>query len=100
MPDPAQFAKFAKMMTPEQAFDLYKANAKMALDIINAAIESTAKVRKLQFEGEEQARSMQKKAARHAAEARRRAVADGRGPERDAGSGRSSRCSTGARCSS
>jgi len=69
MPDPAQFAKFAKVMTPEQAFDLYKTNAKMALDIIDAAIESTAKVRKLQFEGEEQARSMQKKAARHAAEA-------------------------------
>lgn len=69
MPDPAQFAKFAKVMTPEQAFDLYKANAGIALEIINAAIENTAKVRKLQFEGEEQARSMQKKAARHAAEA-------------------------------
>ena len=69
MPDPAQFAKFAKAMTPEQAFDLYKTNAKIALDIINAAIENTAKVRRLQFEGEEQARSMQKKAARSAAEA-------------------------------
>jgi hypothetical protein len=69
MPDPAQFARFAKVMTPEQAFDLYKTNARIALEIINAAIEQTAKVRKLQFEGEEQARSMQKKAARHAAEA-------------------------------
>jgi hypothetical protein len=69
MPDPAQFAKYAKAMTPEQAFDLYKTNAKMALDIIDAAIENTAKVRRLQFEGEEQARSMQKKAARSAAEA-------------------------------
>lgn len=69
IPDPAQFAKFAKAMTPEQAFDLYKANARMALDIINAAIENTAKVRRLQFEGEEQARSMQQKAARSAAEA-------------------------------
>ena len=69
MPDPAQFAKFAKVMTPEQAFDLYKTNARIALEIINAAIEQTAKVRKLQFEGEETARSMQKKAARHAAEA-------------------------------
>ena len=69
MPDPAQFAKFAKAMTPEQAFDLYKTNARMALDIINAAIESTAKVRKLQFEGEEQARSMGRKVARNAAEA-------------------------------
>jgi hypothetical protein len=69
MPDAAQFQKFAKLMTPEQAFELFKANAKMALDIINAAVESTAKMRRLQFEGEEQARSMQKRAARHAAEA-------------------------------
>ena len=50
------------MMTPEQAIELYKANAKMALDIINAAIEGTAKVRRLQFEGEEKARAFQKKA--------------------------------------
>ena len=61
--------KMSKMLTPEQAFELYRANARMALDVINAAIEGTAKVRKLQFEGEEQARSMQKKAVRHAAEA-------------------------------
>jgi phasin family protein len=59
----------AKVLTPEQAFELYRANARMALDVINAAIESTARVRKLQFEGEEEARSMQKKAVRHAAEA-------------------------------
>ncbi len=59
----------AKLMTPEQAFELYRANAKIALDVINAALESTAKLRRLQFEGEEQARSMQKKAVRHAAEA-------------------------------
>jgi len=69
MPDPAQFAKYAKVMTPEQAFELYKANAKIALEIINAAIENTAKVRKLQFEGEEKARSMQKRVAQSAAEA-------------------------------
>jgi len=62
-------SKMAKVLTPEQAFDLYRANAKMALEVINAAIDSTAKLRKLQFEGEEQARSMQKKAVRHAAEA-------------------------------
>ena len=61
--------KMAKVLTPEQAFELYRANARMALDVINAAIESTAKVRKLQFAGEEEARSMQKKAVRHAAEA-------------------------------
>jgi phasin family protein len=58
-----------KVLTPQQAFELYRANAKMALDVINAAIESTAKLRKLQFAGEEEARSMQQKAARHAAEA-------------------------------
>jgi len=32
-------SKMAKMMTPEQAIELYKANAKLALDVINAAIE-------------------------------------------------------------
>ena len=62
-------SKMAKVLTPEQAFDLYRANARMALDVIDAAIESTAKLRKHQFAGEEEARSMQKKAVRHAAEA-------------------------------
>src|SRR5215471_1434397 len=62
-------SKMAKVLTPQEAFELYRANAKMALDVINAAIESTAKLRKLQFAGEEEARSMQQKAARHAAEA-------------------------------
>jgi phasin family protein len=61
--------KMAKALTPEQAFELYRANARMALEVIDAAIESTAKLRKFQFEGEEEARSMQKKAVRHAAEA-------------------------------
>lgn len=70
MPDAAQIAKYAKAMTPEQAFELYKTNAQVALKIIDAAIENTAKVRRLQFEGEEQARTMQKKVARHAAEAK------------------------------
>jgi len=69
MPDPAQLAEYAKTLTPEQAFELYRANARLALDVIDAAIESTAKMRRLQFEGEETARSMQKKAARQAAEA-------------------------------
>ncbi|MGH8800212.1 MAG: TIGR01841 family phasin [Casimicrobiaceae bacterium] len=62
-------SKMARVMTPEQAFELYRANAKIALDVINAALESTARMRRLQFEGEEEARSMQKKAVRHAAEA-------------------------------
>jgi phasin family protein len=68
-PDFRELAKMAKVLTPEQAFDLYKANAKMALDVISTAIENTTKLRKLQFAGEEEARSMQKKALRHAAEA-------------------------------
>jgi phasin family protein len=69
MPDSAQLAEYAKTLTPEQAFELYRANARLALDVIDAAIESTAKMRRLQFEGEETARTMQKKAARQAAEA-------------------------------
>jgi phasin family protein len=69
MPDAAQLAEYAKTLTPEQAFELYRANARLALDVIDAAIESTAKMRRLQFEGEETARTMQKKAARQAAEA-------------------------------
>jgi phasin family protein len=72
MPTQADFgdlSKMAKGMTPEQAFELYKANAKMALDVINTAIENTAKLRKHQFAGEEEARSMQKKVLQHAAEA-------------------------------
>jgi len=69
MGDMAKMAKMAKMMTPEQAIDLYKTNTKLALDVINAALEGTAKMRRLQFEGEEEARAMGKKAARTAAEA-------------------------------
>ena len=69
MPDAAKLAEYAKTLTPQQAFELYRANARLALEVIDAAIESTAKLRKLQFQGEEQARSMHKKAARTAAEA-------------------------------
>jgi hypothetical protein len=73
MPTPKQFADMSKManiMTPEQAIELYKANARMALDVINAAIESTAKLRKLQFAGEEEARDFQRRAVKSASEAR------------------------------
>src|SRR6202795_653093 len=69
MPDAATLAAYAKKLTPEQAFELYRANARLALEVIDAAIESTTKMRKLQFEGEETARTIQRKAARHAAEA-------------------------------
>jgi phasin family protein len=68
-PKLGDLSKMTKVLTPQEAFELYRANAKMALDVINTAIESTAKLRKLQFAGEEEARSMQQKAARHAAEA-------------------------------
>jgi phasin family protein len=67
--DFGDMAKMARAMTPEQAFELYKTNAKLALDVINTAIENTSKLRKLQFEGEEQGRSMQRKAIQHAAAA-------------------------------
>jgi phasin family protein len=63
-------SKMGGMVTPAQAIELYKANAQMALDIINAAIEGTAKVRRLQFAGEESARDFQKKAVKSATEAR------------------------------
>lgn len=66
MPD---MSKMAKLMTPAQAIELYKVNAKLALDIINAALENTAELRRLQFAGEEQARAMGRKAAKRAAEA-------------------------------
>ncbi|MEO8488003.1 MAG: phasin family protein [Betaproteobacteria bacterium] len=73
MPPAASYGDMAKMgnlLTPEQAIELYKANARMALDIINASIEGTAKLRKLQFEGEESARAFHRKTARSAAEAK------------------------------
>jgi phasin family protein len=68
-PNLRDLSMMARSVTPEQAFELYKANSKIALDVIDAAIENTARLRKLQFAGEEEARSMQKKALRHAAEA-------------------------------
>lgn len=64
------FGEMPKMMTPEQAIDLYKANAALALDVINTAIEGTARLRRKQFEGEEEAREFQKRHTRSAVEAR------------------------------
>lgn len=65
-----EMARMANMLTPEQAIELYKANAKMALDVINAAIDNTARLRKLQFEGEETAREFGRRTARRAGEAK------------------------------
>ena len=64
MPDLRELAKMSKIMTPEQAIELYKTNAKMALEVINAAIDSAARLRKKQFEGEEEVRAFQQKHAR------------------------------------
>jgi hypothetical protein len=69
MPFP-DMSKMQNMLTPEQAIDLYKANAAMALEIINTAIDGTARLRRKQFEGEEEVRSFQKKAAQSTASAR------------------------------
>ena len=70
MPPFTDMAKMPKMMTPEEAMAMYKANAELALQVINAAIEGTAKVRRKQFEGEEEAREFQRRHARTAVEAR------------------------------
>jgi phasin family protein len=63
-------AAFAKMMTPERAMELYKTNAELALEVINAALEGTSKLRRKQFEGEEAARDFQRRQVRTAARAR------------------------------
>ena len=85
-PDFAALAKGAKLVSPEQAIELYKANARMALDVINAAIESAARVRKLQFEGVEQARAFGQRQLRKAGEAKSAdaMVAAGQGAAREA----------------
>ena len=86
MPDFGDVSKMAKMMTPEQAMDLYKANASLALEVINAAIEGTSRLRKKQFEGEEQAREFQRRHAKSAAQARdpQALVAAGQGAAQEA----------------
>ncbi len=63
-------SRMANLMTPEQAIELYKANAKMALDVINTAIDDTAKLRKLQFEGEQIGARVRQEGGAHAAEAK------------------------------
>ena len=86
MPGVEGFGKMPKALTPEQAIELYKSNARLALDVINAAIDSTAKMRRLQFAGEEEARAMHKKAMRSATEASdpQTLVAAGRGVAQEA----------------
>jgi phasin family protein len=66
----ADAASLAKMLTPERAVEMYKANAELALEVINAAIEGTSQLRRKQFEGEEAARDFQRRQVRTAAQAR------------------------------
>ena len=61
--------RMPKMLTPEQAMEMYKANARLALDVINAAIEGAERLRRKQFEGAEAARAFQTKHARAARQA-------------------------------
>jgi phasin family protein len=57
------------MLSPEQAIELYKSNARLALDVIDAAIEGAERVRRKQFEGEQQARALSRRSVRAAATA-------------------------------
>jgi phasin family protein len=79
-------SKMAKMMTPEQALELYKTNAALALAVINAAIEGAGRLRRKQFEGEEEAREFQRRHAKSAAQARdpQALVAAGQGAAQEA----------------
>src|SRR5690348_15839410 len=61
---PREAPRVPKMLTPEQAIEMYKATARLALDVINAAIEGTERLRRKQFEGEESPRAFQKKHVR------------------------------------
>jgi hypothetical protein len=69
-PDLASLARQAKILTPEQAIALYKANARMALDVINAALESSARVQKLSLAGVDEVRAFGARQARNVAAAR------------------------------
>ena len=75
-----------KVMTPDQAIALYKANARMALDVINAALESTARMRKLSLAGVDEVRAFGERQMRNVANARtpEAAVAAGQVAARDA----------------
>ena len=86
IPDFAAMAKMAKMMTPEQAIELYKANAALALEVINTAIEGTAQLRRKQLEGAAQASEFQHRHAQSAAQARdpQALVAAGQGAAQEA----------------
>ena len=83
---PGFASKMSGALTPEQAIELYKANAALALEIINTALEGAARLRKKQFEGEEEAREFQQRHARSAAQARdaQGLVAAGQGAAQEA----------------
>ena len=85
-PGAGDVSQMARMMTPEQAIELYKANAALALQVINTAIEGSERLRQKQFEGAEEAREFQRRHARSAAEARdpQSLVAAGQGAAQEA----------------
>lgn len=68
-PGAADATREPRVLSAEQAIELYKANARLALDVIDAAIEGAERVRRKQFEGEQQARALSRKHARVAATA-------------------------------
>ncbi|HEX6792816.1 MAG TPA: phasin family protein [Casimicrobiaceae bacterium] len=86
MPGFDELSKMAKAMTPEQAMDLYRANARLALDVVNAAVEGAGQLRRKQIEGEEEAREFQRRHAQSAAQARdpQALVAAGQGAAQEA----------------
>jgi hypothetical protein len=79
MPDLGTLPKMPKMMSPEQAIELFKTNAKLALERHSAPPSTdTARLRKMQFEaGRGNARVSSRSHARAVGQARRCAVADG-----------------------
>ncbi|HEV8502117.1 MAG TPA: phasin family protein [Casimicrobiaceae bacterium] len=86
VPDFAALARGARLMSPEQAIALYKSNARMALDVINAALESSARMRKLQLAGVEEIREFGERQARNVSGAKSpdALMAAGQGAARDA----------------
>jgi hypothetical protein len=84
--DFTQLARGAKLLSAEQAIELYKANSRMALDVINAAIESTTRLHKLQWDGAERARAFGERQVRTATTAQSpdTLMAAGQGAAREA----------------
>ena len=85
MPD---MSKMAKMMTPEQAIDLYKANTKIALDIINAASKALPRCASCNSKARSRLARWDEGGATRSGSGESE-CADGGGPDRLAGGGQS-----------